>query len=304
MKQQKFSNFGTRILSLLICFTPLFLHGGGLAEKYPGDAGIEKDAAAIFADDFESAGFGKWDERHGTAALVEARPRGGRWCVAIPMNRGKNNGGHLIKWFMPGADRVYARFYVRFSEDYKYDHHFVTLMANEKTNRWSGFGKAGVKPDGSYFTCGMEPWFAWGKNPPPGELNFYSYFIDMEPDRKMNRYWGNSFFPPGPGRGEAAAAATRVIPKLGEWQCWEFMVEANSAPDKADGKQVMWLDGKQVAEFTGIRWRNKSDLLINALWLLHYGFDEGDPTKQFWGTEQTAWFDNVVVAREYIGPVK
>jgi hypothetical protein len=125
----------------------------------------------------------------------------------------------------------------------------------------------------------------------------------MEPDRKMNKYWGNSFFPPGPGKG-AAASEHRVLPKLDEWQCWEFMVQANSAAGKADGRQAMWLDGKLVAEFTGIRWRNDTNVLVNCFWLQHYGYDSSDPTRQYSKDRQSAWFDNVVVAREYIGPLK
>ena len=46
----------------------------------------------------------------------------------------------------------------------------------------------------------MEPSCAWGKNPPPGKVSVYTYFLDMQPDPKMNKYWGNSFFPPGPDR--------------------------------------------------------------------------------------------------------
>jgi hypothetical protein len=202
---------------------------------------------------------------------------------------------------MPGDDTIYARVYVKFSPDYQYNHHFVWLGANQRTNKWSAFGKAGLKPNGTYYSTGMEPWFAWGKNPPPGELNLYTYYLDMEPDKKMNKYWGNGFFPPGPGKG-VAAGTNRVIPKLNEWQCWEFMIQANSAPDKADGKQAMWLDGKLVGEFTGIRWRNDLDLKVNCFWLEHYGYDEGDPTKAYWKESQSVWFDDVVVARRYIGP--
>jgi hypothetical protein len=192
---------------------------------------------------------------------------------------------------------------VKFSLDYQYNHHFVWLGANQRTNKWSAFGKAGLKPDGTYYSTGMEPWFAWGKNPPPGEVNLYTYYLDMEPDGKMNKYWGNGFFPPGPGNGKAASES-RVIPPLNEWQCWEFMIQANTAPDKADGKQAMWVDGKLVGEFTGIRWRSDTDLKVNCLWLEHYGYDEGDPTKQFWKDSQAVWFDGVVVAKRYIGPMK
>ncbi|MBI3418486.1 MAG: hypothetical protein HY043_24610 [Verrucomicrobia bacterium] len=119
----------------------------------------------------------------------------------------------------------------------------------------------------------------------------------------MDKCWGNGFFPPGPGKGTAAGAA-RVIPPLNRWQCWEFMIQANTAPDKADGKQAMWVDGELVGEFTGIRWRSDLDLKVNCIWLEHYGYDEGAPTKQYWKASQSVWFDDVVVVSRYIGPIK
>ena len=274
----------------------------GIAAKYRGDAGIENDPDVLFADNFESGDLKKWDQQR-RVVVTGDNPNSGTTCVQISMERGQNHGGDAIKWFMPGADAVYARFYVKFSADYQYNHHFVWLGANQRTNKWSAFGKAGLKPNGTYYSTGMEPWFAWGKNPSPGEVNLYTYYLDMEPDRKMNKYWGNGFFPPGPGKGKAASES-RVIPPLGRWQCWEFMIQANTAPDKADGKQAMWVDGKRVGEFTGIRWRNDMELKVNCFWLEHYGYDEGDPTKQYWKESQSVWFDDVVVARRYIGPIR
>ena len=274
-----------------------------LAAEYPGDAGIANDPAVLFADNFESGNMKKWDQQRGRVVMTESQPNSGRWCVQMPMERGKNHGGDAIQWFRPGADAVYARCYVKFSPDYQYNHHFVWLGATQRTNKWSAFGKAGLKPNGTYYSTGMEPWFAWGKNPPPGEVNLYTYYLDMEPDRKMNKYWGNAFFPPGPDKGNAAGAS-RVIPKLNQWQCWEFMIQANTAPDKADGKQAMWVDGTLIGKFTGLRWRTDLDLKVNCFWLEHYGYDEGDPTKQYWKESQSVWFDDVVVARRYIGPIK
>jgi hypothetical protein len=124
----------------------------------------------------------------------------------------------------------------------------------------------------------------------------------------MNKYWGNSFFPPGPGRG-GAASESRVVPQRGEWQCWEFMLQANT-PGKADGEQAMWINGKSVGRFTGIVWRNSADVKANCLWLQHFGYDSSDPTRGFWKRdksepfEDTVWFDDLVVATEYIGPMK
>jgi hypothetical protein len=271
-----------------------------LSSKYPDDKGIQQDHSVLFTEDFESGDLKKWDDIKQPFVLSTHSPAAGKQCIEIKMERGKNTGGDGKKWFLPGADKVFARFYVKFSADYQYNHHFVWLSANHPKNKWSSFGKAGLKPDGTYFSTGMEPSFAWGKNPPPGEINFYSYFLDMKIDPKMNKYWGNSFFPPGPKPGKPASEH-RVIPTRDKWQCWEFMIKANT-PDKADGEQTMWLDGKQIGEFTGIRWRDDPKLKINCFWLEHYGYDPGDPTKKYWQEEQTVWFDDIVVATEYIGP--
>jgi hypothetical protein len=275
--------------------------GPGLAARYPGDRGIEKDPAVLFHEDFERGDLRQWVEPKGPVVATSEDPHAGTKCVAMPMNRGKDTGSHLIKWFLPGADTVYARFYVKFSANYQYDHHFVTLLASPPDDKWRPFGKAGLKPDGTYFGSGMEPWFAWGKNPSPGEVNLYSYYPDMDIDPKMNKYWGNAFFPPGPGKGDAAGPK-RVVPPLNKWQCWEFMLQANSAPDKADGRQGMWVDGKKIGEFTGIRWRSRNDVKINCLWLQHYGYDDSDPTRAYAKETQTVWFDDIVVSRSYVGP--
>lgn len=280
----------------------------GLAATHPGDKGIDKDPSVLFCDNFEN-GINRWDEKKGPVVVFSKEAHSGKACVQMPMTKGKDTGCHLLKWFGregpryngKESDTVYARFYVKFPKDYGYAHHFVWLLANPPENQWQSFGKAGLKPDGSYFCTGMEPWFAWGKNPPPGELNLYSYYPDMEVDSKMNMYWGNGFFPPGPGKG-SQALASKVLPSLGKWQCWEFMLKANSAPGKPDGEQAMWLDGKLIGKFTGIRWRTRMDVKIDAFWLEHYGMDDGDPTKAYRKDTQSVYFDDVVVATRYIGP--
>ncbi len=276
--------------------------GPGLSAKYPNDAGIEKDPSVLFADNFESGDLKRWDEQTGDMTIVSEKAHGGTKCAQSEMIRGKNTGGEAKKWFMPGQDVVFARCYVKFSEDYQYVHHFLHLLANQKKNKWSAFGKAGMKPDGTnFFTTGMEPWFAWGKNPPPGEVNLYTYYMDMEIDKKMNKYWGNGFFPKGPEKGHDGGP-DKVIPKLGEWQCWEFMVKANT-PDKANGEAAMWLDGKLIGHFKGIRWRSDADLKVNCFWMLHYGNDGSDPTKGHPKETQTVWFDDVVVSTKYVGTI-
>ena len=64
----------------------------------------------------------------------------------------------------------------------------------------------------------------------------------------------------------------------------------------------MWLGGKPVGEFTGLRWRDDAKVKVNCFWLQHYGYDSSDPTRGATKERQTVWFDDVVIAREYVGP--
>ena len=99
------------------------------------------------------------------------------------------------------------------------------------------------------------------------------------------KYWGNSFLPD----------AQPVIPK-DHWLCAEFMLKHNT-PGQADGEQAFWIDGKLLGHWRGINWRKTDSLKANALTLETYVTDRW--TKNI---TNIVYFDNVVIAREYIGP--
>lgn len=268
--------------------------GPGLAAAFPGDAGLAKHADVIFADDFETGELGAtWDEARndGRKVLSFAEPGPsaplGKRCLRVEATLGQNTGGGLTKWFQP-ADTVFIRFYVRFAEACDYVHHFVTLRANKGLtgkDKWSGFGGAGLKPEGDErFSTAIEPWGNWGKFPPPGRWNFYSYWSEMtaSPDGK---FWGNSF----------AVPAAPPIPR-GKWICVEFMLKHNT-PGEADGEQAFWIDGTLQGHWKGIAWRKSPALMANALTLESYVTDRW--TKH---PVNVVEFDNAVIARGYIGP--
>ena len=278
--------------------------GPGLAAAFKADAGIRKPSAVIFADDFESGEFGaRWDERSPTKekALNFARPNEeicGRRCLKVEARLGENHGGGLTKWFEP-AERVFVRFYVRFDPGCDYVHHFVTLRANKGLrggDKWSGFGGAGERPVGhERFSTALEPWGNWARWPAPGKWNFYSYWHEMKvsPDGK---YWGNSFLPElQPSSAKSASEGGPVILK-DRWICAEFMLKHNT-PGQSNGEQAFWIDGRLLGHWTGINWRKTESLKANALTLESYVTDRW--TKN---TTNIVYFDNVVIAREYIGP--
>ena len=133
-------------------------NGSGLALAFPGDAGLKRNPHVIFAEDFEAGNLGEgWDETGNKVGKVLkfATPEEGRGlgkrCLRVEAHLGEDTGGGLTKWFEP-TDTVFIRFYTRFDPNCDYIHHFVTLRANKglrRGDKWSGFGGAGVKPEGS-----------------------------------------------------------------------------------------------------------------------------------------------------------
>ncbi|MCX8038799.1 MAG: hypothetical protein N3D11_17465 [Candidatus Sumerlaeia bacterium] len=262
---------------------------GGLAAQYPGDKGIARDPRVLFVEDFETGTVGEIGARWGniekpqnfsfSTDIHPASP--GRRSIRIAQN------GHLFT-HTRGVDTLYARFYVKFHEKTGYIHHFVHLVADADPKPWPK-GGAGERPAGdAKFSTGIEPTGRWGKFPPPGVWNFYTYWHEMQTK------WGTVFN----GKQEP------IVP--GRWYCVEAMLKANSAPDKADGEQAFWVDGELYGRFGGFRWRTTDKLKINTFWLLYYNTDQPaqhnkDPDPK--SRVMEVWFDDIVVATDYIGPV-
>jgi hypothetical protein len=269
---------------------------------------------------------------------VPAESAGGT-SLKMTAVRGKDEGAHLFKVFKPGYEQLYARFYVKFAKDNGYLHHFIKLQGSINPPNYPE-GGAGGRPTDSW-TTGIEPTRSdKNKYPatdygPPGIWHFYSYWPEMRswetPDGKPNNppngtgtsFYGNFFAPVKPC----------VVPR-DEWVCVEFMVKMNDV-DKPNGGQAFWINGKLAGNFMpgavrgywmrdtfrndptdqrsrpfeGIRWRTKPEVLVNKLWFLYYMSEDA-----FKNTEQNAagtanaqqnsvWFDHVVVAKQYIGPL-
>jgi hypothetical protein len=280
-------------MSLLLAL--LALQQAGIASKYPGDEGIEKDPRVLFVEDFESGDLKEIGARWGEISHAENMDLSpdvppdspGLRSVHISKN------GHLYT-HTKGVDTMFARFYVKFHPKTGYIHHFVHLNADRTPTPWPK-GAAGLKPAGDEaFTSGIEPWGQWGKAPAPGLWHFYSYWHEMK-GSKDGKYWGNFFDPP-----EQEAI------QPGRWYCIEAMLKANSTPETADGEQTFWVDGRRVGEFKGIRWRTSDQLKVNTFWLLYYVTEQSARHNNDTYPDRVyeIWFDDIVLATEYIGPVQ
>jgi hypothetical protein len=318
-------NIGTYGLGLLaaICAAAPVGQGRSLASRHPGDAGIGGHPSVLLHEDFETAGVRelarRWTEISNQAdavlALTSGGPDGSRRCLQVTATLGKDTGGHLYRKLPRECDTLYARFYVRFAEDAPYIHHFVHLGGYRPATNWPQ-GGAGERPNGDErITVGIEPHGVNGRYAAPGVWTFYAYWHEMKRSAD-GRYWGNSI------RSDTPA----VVPK-GRWQCVEVMLKLNSVPDRADGELALWLDGKPAYRigpgtprgawtgmgfetksggeaFEGFRWRRSADLRLNFFWLMHYVTENAARQNNVASPKPVnrVWFDDIVVATEYIGP--
>jgi len=82
---------------------------------------------------------------------------------------------------------------------------------------------------------------------------------------------------------------------LGRWYSYELMVKANT-PGQRDGRITFWLDGQLIADFPSVRLRETTALKIDRFTIdLHI---RGNPL-----AVARKWYDNVVAATSYIGPM-
>lgn len=291
---------------------PMILPEGdnGIAAKHPGDMGIATDPCAIFADDFESYSTAtdlakNWDNsyqnnliRFATEPLnVYAGQKALEFTIP-QMNAELSDG--VDKIVKPERNVLFLRYYGKFMAPFDVvgsshngssisSHYFMGNMATP-----------GVPADGTNkFLVNYEDWRGDVMTPSPGPLNVYVYW----PEQRTN--YGDHFFPNGdvlPNTsikddfGPNFVPRPNVTPPLDTWNCYEYMVLANT-PGKRDGRIAFWLDGKLLADFGNLRLRDVSTLTIDRFGLsFHIGSNPNG--------EQKKWYDNVVAATTYIGPMK
>ncbi len=315
----------------------------GIASLYPGDKGIEKDPAVVFFEDFEAGdvsglvGPGRWtswsnkDDKVMSFVTDSVPGSSGKRSLSMTATKSQNEGGYLYKTLDPGYDQLYARFYVRFAADAPYVHHFVQLGSEVNAPPWP-MGFAGSRPNGSdHFTTALDLVTNNFKAAPPGCWMLYSYWPEMHsfenPDGSGNKFYGNVFGPVEP-----------MQAPRDKWICLELMIKCNSAPDRRDGEEAFWVDGRLVDRwaagthigtwfrdkfhldgdlntdpkpFEGFMWRRTGALKINYLWLQYYlasvfqkDMRPADRSIPYNGEIGRVRFDNVVLATRYIGPLK
>lgn len=339
---------GKRLLAVILVLGPVYSEDSpgearrtalpegdaGIASRYPGDRGIEKDPAVVFAETFESVRSmaelkQRWDNvKNAQIMSFSADVPAGSWGRQSLLMRhvgGKGSGGHLYRRLPPGYDQLYVRFYVKFDPDCAPIHHFFHVGGYNPATPWPQ-GGAGRRPRGDErFSTGVEPFGkAW-------RWDYYTYWMGMRGSPPRGQTWGNSFI---------RDPALRV--ERGKWICVELMMKMNRPVTAHTGEMGLWIDGtlrshlgpgfprgKWVYDkflpgqggsgirwddghggparfsvraggepFEGFRWRSDERLKLNFVWVLLYITDA--PPEHV----SKVWFDDIVVAERYIGPLK
>jgi hypothetical protein len=281
----------------------------GIAVNYPGDLGIMGHADVIFADDFESyaksADIAKrWDNMYQNQyvglATVAANIYAGKQALEFTLpQQAAELSDAVEKIVSPEVDVLFLRYYGKFQSPYQVtgsSHNGSSISAHYTVN---GQSTPGVPADGkNKFLANLENWRDDTNTASPGQLNIYTY----HPEQRSQ--WGDHFFPTGlvmPNTslpfdfGPDFKSRPGIIPELDRWYSYELMVKANT-PGMLDGRIAAWVDGKLVMDFPSLRLRDVASLTIDrfALCFHIYSNPNGESKK---------WYDNVVAAKSYIGPM-
>ena len=251
------------------------------ATRDAGLASLQRDT--VFAEDFESGTLAAWsdgaDPNLQRVVTDSTIAQSGRRYLDVTYAAG-GDGGWLTRFFMPGYDSLYVSYYIRFPTQWRGGTKLLGLYGSRTDNQWSGFGKAGVCPNGTDFFIAMVVTEPRGD---PGDTRFYTYYPAMAREGDGVTCWGRY------GDGTETYVPPLTL-SSGVWHHVEFWVKLN-APGQADASQTLWIDGVQRATWSGFAFRNNAVLRLNAVQLSFNRGIAGGPVAQ------RLYVDNLVVTK-------
>lgn len=269
----------------------------GLASRFPGDEGIVRHPAVIFAAGFDSgdwkSGWSTIGERSVAETVVRGEGNGFepldgnalRVTLTPKQNLGLDLRYEFAREGLPEPDEAYFRYYLRLGADWKPVRDGGKLPGFAGTYNRAGWGLR--EADGTNGWSARGAFFRQPANPSPamvGHAGIGSYVYHPDVRGGDSEHWGWGLGPTG------RLARNR-------WYSVEQYVKLNT-PGRADGVFRAWIDGHLVIERNGIRFRDVPGLHIESVWFNVYHGGVARPA-----SPMTLYIDNVVIAREYIGPM-
>lgn len=268
----------------------------GLASRYIMDAGIAGHPDVVFFTGFESD---NWDDEwtsishpeNGTN-LISDPPRlfvpfSGK-AVRSRIPSGSNSGMTPSYGFQSETgsepEEIYFRYYLRFGDSWN---------PNVDGGKMPGIsGTYGVAGWGGRPSDGTNGWSARGNfgrqtgaDNPLGDkdnpMGYYCYHADMGGQYGDIWRWILGY---------------RGFLENNHWYCIEEYAKMNT-PGANDGILRAWVDGRLAFEKIDVRFRDVDTLKIEKIWMnVYHGGTAPAPA------DMDLYFDNVVIAKRYIGP--
>jgi hypothetical protein len=307
------SSSGIVPMSEINNFEPMPEGDNGLAAKYPGDIGIENDPNVILADNFESYTTlqditQKWSGYFNDGSGYNLRITSDKDKIysgnnaiefKMPLRSDPLSVG-VFKWLDEEQDIIFIRYYKKIDESFNLIdsfHNGITISSYYYQS--NGQATPGVAANGyNKFLVSYENFRGSFNEKSPGRQNVYVYHPQQRDVYGDHLFPGGDVLPISSKRGEygqSFISRPDFIPVLGQWYCYEIMVKANT-PGKRDGRITCWVDGEIIADFTNFRLRDTNKLLINRI-------DMGIYAATNPHSETAQYFDNIVIAKSYIGPL-
>ena len=282
-----------------------------IANRYPDDSGIENDTNVLFVEKFDD-GMVNLAARYTDVYNAEGMSPDDDVVANIPGNSslkmtnigGQNTGGHLFRNFPEAFDSVFFRYYVKYPAVSKGFIHHQGIW-------FGGYHPSTDYPNPRAGTCGLgNSRISIAYEPVNDMMGSYLYWGDMQGDPNGN-CWGSDMV-------NASVSAQKIT--WDQWTCVEIMIRLNNPVSDYNGELKIWQNGTEVGHwgpgfpngsmlygkfraggnvpFKGFRWRTDENLKINYIWIEFY--DDKSPA----GVSHYIKFDNLVIAKKYIGPIK
>lgn len=244
---------------LAIAFAALIGTLAGCADHDAAGTGpitIDPPAAVgdtLFADGFEAPSL-SWDDNFTPLSKLVTRAAARSGVQGLRVNFGPGTDGGVLSKFVSRGDRIYFRAAIRHSTGWTGATGLLTLRAAPAGNPWAAFGTAGVCPSGTtWATTGVATSGA------ALDLRFNTYYVGMP------RVSPGVCAPNAGLAGPTLATYTPLVTlNRGAWHVVEIEAQLNTV-GLANGWQRIWLDGTQVGQWTGLRFRTSSGILWNAV---------------------------------------
>lgn len=317
-------------LSIIICVNTTFAVAQ-ISNQFPNDIGIQSHSLVIFTEMFEASAVstftssGNWDQTTTATAnilfdfSVPAASTGSQSLRlrTVDDNTNFNENTFIYKKIQPSiTDSVFVRFYIKYDNATEYHHSGVYIGGKNPPSATAGLVGGALVQGNQEFHVGAEIRGSANNTPTnTSTFGFYNYWMNMKPSAITNTltnqpfYYGNQFL----------NNSTNDDINMSTWNCIEVMVKLNNPVNSYNGELALWVNGIKInhygynfptgtwsfgnftegvgVPFEGYQWRNDAALDLNYIWLKN--FNDNNVA----GHVGNIYFDHLVIAKSYIGPI-